>query len=150
MQRDSSDIRSILKDLLWIIPLVIYESIGTIYYLLPPLFGFFVALLIYNKQERYLLLVLLYCLFIEADRSVFIFSSWIFLFLFFRLLLPLIEDYIISKRAVLIFGVAFGYLGFYLFVNSIHFLVGAPILEWNMLLLLFYILIESIMVVFLL
>lgn len=148
MQRNSSDSRSLAKDLLWLVPLVVYESLATIYYLLPPLFGFLIALLVVNNASRFLPLVLIYFLFFEADHSFFVFSSWVYLFLFFRVLLPVMQDYIICKRCILVLSVVLGYVGYFLFVSGIYMLVGATPLDWSVYLLLFYIVVESILVVF--
>lgn len=133
---------------MWLLPLVVYESLGTIYYLLPPLFGFFIALLIQNRQSRYVPLVMIYFLFMEADHSLFLFSSWIFLLIFFKLILPFMEEYIVCKRCILVLGVVFGYLGYFFFINSIYFLVGVNTLDWTIWLLIFYIVVESVLVVF--
>lgn len=150
MQRNSTDSKSLNRDLLWLIPLIIYESLGTIYYLLPPLFGLFVALLIKTKTERYLPLVMIYFLFIEADHSLFMFSSWIYLFFFFKVVLPLMQDYIICKKCILVLGVTLGYFGYFVFINSVYLLLGASMMEWNFYLLAFYVVVESILAVFLL
>ena len=134
MQRISSNPRIIARDLLWLIPLVIYESLGTIYYMLPPLIGFFVALLVINKKERYLPLALIYLLFVEADHGLFICSTWIFLIIFDRFIVPIMEDYIISKSFSIIFCVVSGYALFYMFIYLVYFLFGIPPIPFSWLL----------------
>ncbi|MDR3347024.1 MAG: hypothetical protein LBN32_00260 [Helicobacteraceae bacterium] len=146
MQRISADTRTLIADFLWLIPLIIYESLGTVYYFLPPLFGFFAAVLALNKRSRHLLVVLIYLLFFEADHGFFIASSWLFLLLFFRFFVPLMEDNIISKTLIVIFSVAGCYIGYFIFVSLIYFIFGMPAIEWNFLVL-YYIAIETILAV---
>lgn len=144
MQRNSTNIRTLTHDLLWLVPLVIYEALGTIYFLMPPLFGFMVALLVINKRKRYLPLVLLYLLFYEADHGFFICSSWFFLFIFFRFALPIIEDYIVSRSFTVFLTITACYIGYFLFVLLINFIFGLATPQWSWLLM-YYVLIESLL-----
>lgn len=144
MRRISADTQLIIRDLLWIIPLVIYESLGTIYYFLPPLFGFFTAVLVVNKRSRYLPLVLVYMLFYEADHRYLMFSSWMFLFVFFRFIVPLVEDYIISRGTIFFLTVLISYVGLYFFVSLIYFAFGVEALNFSWLFI-YYIFIETIL-----
>jgi hypothetical protein len=144
MRRISPDTKLIIRDFLWIIPLVIYESLGTIYYFLPPLFGFFTAVLVANKRTRYLPLILVYLLFYEADHRYLMFGSWIFLFLFFRFIVPLMEDYIISRGVVLFLTVLISYVGLYCFVSLIYFAFGVEALSFSWLFV-YYVFIETIL-----
>lgn len=150
MQRIGTDTKSLARDLLWLIPLVVYEALGTIHFLLPPLLGFFTALLVINKAERYLPLVLAYLLFFEADHGFFLASSWIFLFLFFRFIVPILEDNLICRPCIIVLSVVLGYAGFYLFVTLIHFLLGLDPLVWDWLLLVYFIVVEALLAVMLL
>ena len=45
--------------------LVVYESLSTVYPYLPPLFGFFMALLVAEGTKKHMLWVLAYFLFLE-------------------------------------------------------------------------------------
>ena len=147
MQRIGTDTRSLSRDLLWLIPLIVYGSLSTIYFFLPPLFGVFVALLVINKAERYLPLLLAYLLFFEADHGFFLLSSWIFIFLFFRFVVPVMEDNLICRPCIIVLSVALGYIGLFLFVSLIHFLLGLDPLAWNWLLLLYFIVVEAVLAV---
>lgn len=133
--------------MLWLIPLVIYGSLSTIYFLLPPLFGLFTAMLVINKAERYLPLVLAYFLFFEADHGFFLLSSWIFLFLFFRFVVPVMEDNLICRPCIVVLSVALAYGGLFLFLSLIGFLLGLEPLSWSWLLLIFFVVIESVLAV---
>ncbi|MGE4295086.1 MAG: hypothetical protein AB7E49_05235 [Campylobacterales bacterium] len=150
MQRIGSDTQSLIRDLLWLIPLIIYGSLSTIYFLLPPLFGLFTALLVINKAERYLPLVLAYFLFFEADHGFFLLSSWVFLFLFFRFVVPVMEDNLICRPCIIVLSVALGYAGLFLFLSLIHFLLGLDPLSWSWLLLFYFVAVEAMLAVVLL
>ena len=150
MQRVSTDSRSLARYLLLLVPLVIYESLSTVYYLLPPLLGLMTALLVVHRGERYLPVILIYLLFFEADHGLFVFSTWIFMFLFFRFLLPVIEENLICRPCILVLSVALGYVGYYLFMSLIWFVFGLEPLAWNFWLLFYFILIEAVLAVLLL
>ena len=97
---------------------IVYESMTTLYLLLPPLFA---ILYIYFersiKDENYLLLtfVVIMLLFFEADHGYMLFSSIIYFTLIQRYILPLLRTAITCElciKGVIIFLV---YLGYYLF-----------------------------------
>ncbi len=150
MQRVSTDSRTLIRYLLLLIPLVIYEALSTIYLLLPPLLGVMIALLVAHRAQRYLPLVLIYLLFFEADHGLFVFSTWIFVLLFFRFVLPVLEENLACRPCILVLSVALGYIGYYLFMSLIWLVFGLDGLDWNWWLLLYFIAIEMVIVVLLL
>jgi hypothetical protein len=150
MQRVGTDSRTLIRYLLLLIPLVIYESLSTVYYLLPPLFGVMTALLVAHRAERYLPLVLIYLLFFEADHGLFVFSSWIFLLLFFRFVLPVLEENLICRPCILALSVILSYLGYALFMSLIWVVFNLEGLDFNLWLLFYFIAIETMIAVLLL
>jgi len=130
--------------------LVVYESLSTLYLFLPPLFGFLLAMLVKNRLGNFLFTVLIYFLFFEADRDYFIFSTWVYLLFFYRVLMPLIEDNLVCQKCILVMSVVVGYIGYFLFLNLVYFLVGADIYAMEYYLIGYYILIEAFLVLLLL
>lgn len=128
--------------------LVVYESLSTVYPYLPPLFGFFMALLVAEGTKKHMLWVLAYFLFLEADRSYMIFSSWIFMVLFFKFLVPVLKDNIVCVRCINVLTVVLAYVGYYLFLEVGGFLMGVGFHSPDYLFVAYYILVELVLAVF--
>lgn len=149
MQRNRFDYRTTLETWLIFIGLVIYGSIATLYPFLPPLFGFMVVLLI-RSEHRFFIPALLYLLFFEAEHNHIIFSSWLFVFLYVRFLLPVILNIIVCRSCVAVITVIFSYLLFYALNYVLYFMVGDSFINIDWALLAIFIIIESVLAVVLL
>ena len=128
--------------------LVGYEALSTLYPYLPPLFGFLMALLVAEGTRKHLFWVFAYFLFMEADRSYLIFSSWIFTVLFFKFVVPVMKDNIVCVRCINVLTVALAYVGYSLFLAFGAFLLGMEHHDPQYLFMAYYILVEIVLAVF--
>ena len=97
---------------------LLYESLGTIYLFLPPLFGilFFYFIRSLDKQDIGLLLtVVAFLLVYEADRGYLLLSSLVYFSFVYRFILPKLEQVIECRRCLHFFYIILAYIGFWLF-----------------------------------
>lgn len=97
---------------------LVYESLSTIYLLLPPLFGvlFFYFIRSLNKQDiSLLLLVVVLLLVYEADKGYLFLSSLVYFSFVYKFILPKLEQVIECKRCMHLIYIIFAYIGFWLF-----------------------------------
>jgi hypothetical protein len=134
MQRDSIDPLSLTIACVAVALLVIYEALSTIYYLLPPLFGFAFAFASMRREPIVLYSAIVYIVFYEADHSHIVGSCVLFLLIYVKLLLPRLRDVIFSARVVVAFSCFFAYFGYFIFMNVVLMIFGAPTMELNWLL----------------
>ncbi|MDR2152483.1 MAG: hypothetical protein LBO72_06655 [Helicobacteraceae bacterium] len=116
---------------------------GTIYYLAPPLFGFWFAFVAAKKDPRYMWLAMCYILFYEADRGLIAASGCLFLYFFARFVVPMIEDFIMSRFVISLAAIACAYLVYHPLVSFIYFLFGMEPLSFSWLFI-YYIFFEAI------
>ncbi len=110
---------------------IVYESMTTIYLILPPLFT---LLFFYFREaierESYILLgyVTVMLLFFEADNGYMLFSSIAYFTLLHRYIIPSLETIITCEICLKVLMVLFVYIGFYFFslLNSYLFFTAAP------------------------
>ncbi|MDR1452250.1 MAG: hypothetical protein LBI57_08000 [Helicobacteraceae bacterium] len=124
MRRNRVDTRDIVRYGLALFALIIYESLGTIYYLFPPLFGFWFAFVAAKKEPRYLWIAVCYILFYEADHGLITGSGCLFLYFFSKFVVPTIEEVIISRFVVSAIAVASAYFVYYALISLTYFLFG--------------------------
>ena len=97
---------------------LVYESLSTIYLILPPLFGvlFFYFIRSLNKQDTsLLLLVVLLSLVYEADKGYLFLSSLVYFSFVYKFILPKLEQVIECKRCLHLIYMVLAYIGFWLF-----------------------------------
>ena len=145
MQRVGTDSRAV-ETIFWFLLLIVYESLSTLYVYLPPLFGLLLAYLYAKQDEKIYVFVFAYLLFYEANHSHIIFSTWLFAWLFLKFIMPLAEENIVCKRCLHVLGIVVAYFGFYLFTSVFNFLLGIQGDEYEYLLLIYYIVVESLLV----
>ncbi|MDR0665378.1 MAG: hypothetical protein LBF86_07670 [Helicobacteraceae bacterium] len=143
VRRNGVNPRDIVRYGFILLALVVYESLGTIYYLLPPLFGFWFAFVAHKKDQRYMWLAMCYILFYEADHGLIVASGCLFLYFFLKFVVPTIEDIIVSRFAIAAVSIASAYLVYYALVSLIYFLFGMEPLSFSWLLV-YYIFVELI------
>jgi len=103
-----------------------------------------------KKDEKAYFLVLIFLLFFESNHSFFVFSSWLFLWIFIKFIMPLVEGIIDCKRCLQVIAVALAYFGFYFFIVIFNFLIGIQSEVYSYNYILYYVLIESLLVFFVL
>jgi hypothetical protein len=144
MRRNSVDSRDIIRYGILLVALIFYEALSTIYYLMPPLFGFWFAVTALKKERHFVWLAVCYILFYEADHGLIIGSGCLFLYIYSRFALPAIEDLIISRAVITIVSIASAYLCYYALISLIYFIFGMNPVSFSWLFL-YYIALESIL-----
>ena len=127
---------------------LVYESISTIYLLLPPLFGvlFFYFIRSLNKQDTsLLLLIVLLSLVYEADKGYLFLSSLVYFSFVYKFILPKLEQVIECKRCLHLIYMVLAYIGFWLFSLLLQqiFWLELATLDWYVI---WYILFEFLLV----
>lgn len=127
---------------------LVYESLSTIYLLLPPLFGvlFFYFIRSLNKQDiSLLLLVVLLSLVYEADKGYLFLSSLVYFSFVYKFILPKLEQVIECQRCMHLIYIIFAYIGFWLFSLLLQqiFWLELATLDWYVI---WYILFEFLLV----
>ena len=145
MQRIGTDYRPV-ETIAWFLLLIVYESLSTLYAYLPPLFGLVLAYLYVKNDEKTYFFVFAYLLFFEANHSHIIFSTWIFAWIFIKFIMPLAEENIVCKRCLHVLAIFVAYIGFYLFSLIFNFLLGIEGDNFEYLIFLYYVVVESLLV----
>ncbi len=127
---------------------LVYESLSTIYLILPPLFGvlFFYFIRSLNKQDTsLLLLVVLLSLVYEADKGYLFLSSLVYFSFVYKFILPKLEQVIECKRCLHLIYMVLAYIGFWLFSLLLQqiFWLELATLDWYVI---WYILFEFLLV----
>lgn len=118
MQRSITSKKSVNKSFFYIFLFIIYESISSIYFFLPPLLGVLFVLLIQalDNDDTFSVLLVTFCLVIfEADNSYVLFSSVIYLWLSHKFILPKLIQSVNCQACVKFLYILIAYIGFYLF-----------------------------------
>ncbi|GHS86931.1 hypothetical protein FACS189487_02090 [Campylobacterota bacterium] len=131
MQRDSFNFNDIVRCVAFLALFIVYESLSTIYYFLPPLFGFCFALAAVKKEPRFMWAVIVYILFYESEHSLITGSGALFLYIFIKYIMPVLEDFIMSRYVIMIIAVLFAYFGYYIFINALYFVFGANTISFS-------------------
>jgi len=143
MQRSISDQKPIVP-FLYIIFYIIYSSLGSIYPILPPLLSvlfvlFYKAL---KRDDITAVILISFCLLIfEANYGYLLFSSIIYFYIQYRIIMPKIIQNFSCNFCIKISYVLFTYLGYFLFLTLISniFLLEAPEINYYII---YYIVIE--------
>jgi len=135
MQR-SFTYKKILTGSLLVLTFVLYQSLSSIYLLLPPMLGvlFFSFINALNKEDLpKLLLVMLLLLVFEAEKDFLLFSSLVYFTFIYRFVIPRLQIMISCKICLKIILLVLAYLGFILFsyVLSQVLWVEAPSIDWH-------------------
>jgi len=147
MQRSISH-KKPLEVIVYILLFVLYSSLSTIYPYLPPLFAvlFLLFTRALEKQEVLNVLIVSLCLVVfEANNGYFLFSSILYFYIVYKLIMPKILQNFSCSECIKIFYVLFAYVGFYLFLLLLSnvFLLPRPELSYYIV---YYIVIEFFLV----
>ncbi|MFP4333190.1 MAG: hypothetical protein ACLFQJ_07800 [Campylobacterales bacterium] len=149
MQRSFS-YKEVVSAALALIFLTIYESISSIFYLLPPLLG--VALYLFidflEKREYFRVgVIALFLLILEADKGFIFGTTIVFFLLVYFFLLPFVNKLIGSPVFYKLIIVSVAYTGYTLFLVFIEYILRMPLFDFSYILL-YYIVLETLLVVF--
>jgi len=147
MQRSISDQKS-LAPFVYVALFVLYESLSSIYLILPPLLGvlFYLFIQAFRKEDlAYIVLVVFSILIFESEKGYILFSTVIYFALVLKIVLPKIEQNFNCKVCVNISIVLLAYVGFYFFTSVISsiFLLPMPAVNYYII---YYIVIEFLIV----
>jgi len=147
MQRSIFDQRP-LSILSYTVLFIVYESLSSIYPLLPPLFAFLFVMFVKtlkNRDSMGTVLISFYLMIFEANQGYILFSTIIYFTLLYKLVVPKIETNFSCKSCILFLYVLLAYLGYYLFISLISeiFLLPQPGISFYIV---FYILVEFLLV----
>lgn len=148
MQRSIINKKSINNSFIYILLFVIYESLSSIYLILPPLFGVLFVLLIdaLDKKDTIGVLLVTFCLVVfEAENGYILFSSIIFLTIAYKFILPKIAQSFNCYSCVKFSYIFIAYIGFLMFntLFSSIFLIDLPQANYYII---YYIVIEFLIV----
>jgi hypothetical protein len=148
MQRSISDKKPLVRYFFYLGFYILYSSLGTIYPLLPPLLAVLFALYAQAMQKENfteLLFVMAALLIFEANYGFLLFSSIIYFYVQYKLILPKIKQNISCEVCVKILSVTLSYLGYFFFLSLLAniFLLEAPSFSYYIV---YYIVIEFFLV----
>jgi len=135
MQR-SLAYKKILTGFLLVIGFVIYQTLSSIYLLLPPMLGVLFFHFIYALEKEdlsKLLLVLLLLLVFEAEKDFLLFSSLVYFTFIYRFVIPHLRIMISCTVCLKIIFIILAYLGyiFFSYVLSQVLWVETPSIDWH-------------------
>jgi hypothetical protein len=143
MQRDSTHQTTLI--IIATLVAITYESLTTIYYLLPPLMGLTIVTLFYYQKGLFFYLLLFFLLFVEANHMLISFSSWALAWFLIQIVLPILEELVACKICLQSFTIFITYIGYYIIIQLFAFLWGGDLFEINYLLLFYFVLVESLL-----
>jgi hypothetical protein len=147
MQRSISN-KKPLRYLLYLSAYILYSSLGSIYPILPPLLAVLFALYssAMQKENIYALsFVLISLLVFEANYGFLLFSSIIYFYILYKLIMPKIRQIISCDICIRFLYVLLTYLGYFLFLVLLSniFLLEMPSFNYYII---YYIIIEFFLV----
>lgn len=147
MQRSLIDQKTFLG-LIYLTAFAMYISISSIYLLLPPLLG---VLFYYyidaaeRKQMSMIIMIVFMLLFFEAEKGFALFSTIIYFFIIYRLVIPRLHQYVYCRWCRNFIYMLIAYFGYWLFSLLIAqvFWMPLPTFDWHIF---YYIVIEFLIV----
>ncbi len=130
---------------------VVYESLSSIYLLMPPLLGLLLVHFMRSFEKQHLpslFLVSIMLLFFEVEKG-YLFASTLFYFAFlYHSIIPRLKHYIHCDNCLKFIYIVLAYIGFWLFslLISKMLAIPSPDIDWYIL---YYIVIEFILVILL-
>ncbi len=126
----------------------VYSSLSTIYLFVPPLFALLYVMFaraLKREDTLYIFFIFLALMIFEANFHYFVFSSIIYFYLLYQVIMPKITQSFSCKLCIRIASVALAYIGYYLFLLLLSniFLLEAPQLSYYII---YYIIIEFFLV----
>lgn len=118
LQRNISD-----KKYIKLLPLaafvLVYEALSTLNPYLPPLFGVMLTLVYFVERREFAVFVLGFLIVFEADRGYYLFSAWIFMFVYVYYLLPFVTKFLDCRRCIAALSAFFAYPLYFFFLSVI-------------------------------
>ena len=137
-----------LTTLSYIIFFILYESLSSIYLVLPPLLAVLFVLFLKSieREDSIFMMIITFCLIIfEADKGYLLFSSIIYFTLMYKFLIPKIVKNFSCNVCIKVSYILVAYVGYYLFLVLISKIFLLPIPSVNYYII-YYIVIEFFLV----
>ncbi len=99
--------------------LLAYEALSTLNPYLPPFFGVLMAALYFVRQRELMFFALAFLLIFEADRGYYLFSSWLFMFIYVYYLLPFVAKFLDCRRCMAVLSALLAYPLYFFFLSII-------------------------------
>ncbi len=147
MQR-SFTYKKILKGIIIAIVFGLYQSLSSIYLLLPPLFGVLFFYFIHSLQKENLpalVLIIVLLLIFEAEKDFLLFSSLVYFTFVYRFVIPRLRVMISCRICLKVLLMILAYPGFILYSIVLNHVlwVEVPTADWHIF---YYMFIEFFMV----
>ena len=97
---------------------LVYESLTSIYLLLPPMFGILFVIFINaikNEDTLTLMVTSIALVFFEAQKDYILFSSIVYFTLIYKLFIIKIDKYVQCSNCISLIIVVLAYIGYYIF-----------------------------------
>ena len=147
MQR-SFAYKKTLTGFLLVIGFIVYQSLSSIYLLLPPMLGvlFFYFMYALEREDlSKLLLVIVLLLVFEAEKDFLLFSSLVYFTFLYRFVIPRLRVMISCAACLKVILIVLAYLGYVFFsyiLNQVLW-VELPSMDWHIL---YYMIVELLLV----
>lgn len=147
MQRNIT-YQDLVRAIFYLLLFIVYESLSSIYLLLPPLFAFIFFHFIKSLDEKNyfnLFFFIVILLFYEAIKGYFLFTSIIFFFFVYYFIIPKIVQYVNCKGCLGLIYSVLAYFGYWIFTLVIYqvFWLELPTIDWYIL---YYIFLEFLII----
>ena len=141
-----------IKLLILLMLFLVYESMTSIYYYLPPFFGaaFVLFIDIADRNNKYLLApIIAFLIFFEADKGYLFLSSVVFFYVSYRFVVPGIKNIIGCQKCLVPIFISYTYFGYHLFIQIVSVMFELPVNDFS-LIMLYYVFVESLLILALL
>jgi len=134
MRRNSTYHRTLAPYIIFVVA-IIYESLASMTLFMTPLLGvgfYYIVHNIYDERRyRDFILIFLYALYVEIDRSFVILSFFFFTLIFYKFLFQSFKEYVHCQNCLVLLYVAIGYLGYFIFNLFLTYLFNMPLCQFS-------------------
>lgn len=98
---------------------IVYLALTTLNPYMPPLFGVLMVIAYSVNKREIIWFALLYLLIFEMDRGYYLFSSWLFMFIYIYYVIPFVSNFLDCKRCIAALAAFCAYPAYFLLLNTI-------------------------------
>jgi hypothetical protein len=120
-----------------------YEAVSTLNPYLPPLFGVMLTLVYFVQRREFAVFALGFLLIFEADRGYYLFSSWLFMYIYVYYLLPFVSKFLDCRHCIAVLSAFFAYPLYLFFLGMVDAFLLRPGVVISITPLLVYMLFET-------
>ena len=134
MRRNSTYHRTLVPYIIFVVAIV-YESLASMTLFMTPLLGvgfYYIVQHIYDERRyRDFILIFLYALYVEIDRSLVLLSFFFFTLIFYKFLFRSFKEYVHCQNCLVLLYVTIGYLGYFLFNLFLTYTFNMPLSHFS-------------------